>query len=238
MTTASFPRQNPYENIVKVLEAKVICGDVSGYLDQGRSPLPPTHPNGWSITLAEHDMVIIGNRWNRSFFAIEIGASCDHPVHQRLNPMKPSSSAPKSKGLHSSRPALYDSYTVARLINQSMPIDFFMTAHHILSFSLEDYTDDVKESHGRSATATSRCWMSTAATSVSCQNAPSWLHRKSSSSWWTTNEKNQAVNGIECADILRDHRPPPSGRTGKHQSGLFPQPAAGLHCHHHLPALP
>ena len=39
----------------------------------------------------------------------------------------------------------YDSYTVARLINQSMPIDFFMTAHHILSFSLEDYTDDVKE---------------------------------------------------------------------------------------------
>ncbi len=135
--------KTPYENIVKVLEAKVICGDVSGTFDQGRVTIAANTPERMVDYVAEHDMVIIGNRFESQFFAIEIGASCII-LCTNAEPNETIIERAKSKGcIILSSP--YDSYTVARLINQSMPIDFFMTAHHILSFSLEDYTDDVKE---------------------------------------------------------------------------------------------
>ena len=39
----------------------------------------------------------------------------------------------------------YDTFTVARLINQSMPIKYIMKKEHLITFELEDYVDDVKE---------------------------------------------------------------------------------------------
>ena len=68
--------KTPYENIIKVLEAKVICGDVSGTFDQGRVTIAANTPERMIDYVAEHDMVIIGNRFESQFFAIEIGASC------------------------------------------------------------------------------------------------------------------------------------------------------------------
>ena len=39
----------------------------------------------------------------------------------------------------------YDTFTVARLIHQSMPIRQFMKKEGIVSFELDDYVDDVRE---------------------------------------------------------------------------------------------
>ena len=39
-----------------------------------------------------------------------------------------------------------DTYTVARLINQSMPIDFFMKSDNLMTFGMNDYTDVIQES--------------------------------------------------------------------------------------------
>ena len=39
----------------------------------------------------------------------------------------------------------YDSFTVARLIHQSLPIKYFMTRKGIVSFEMDDYVDDVRE---------------------------------------------------------------------------------------------
>ena len=39
----------------------------------------------------------------------------------------------------------YDAYTAARLINQSIPISFFMTKEGILSFEEEDTVDEIKD---------------------------------------------------------------------------------------------
>ena len=39
----------------------------------------------------------------------------------------------------------YDTYTAARLINQSMPISYFMTTEKIITFSEEDYLDDIRD---------------------------------------------------------------------------------------------
>ena len=39
----------------------------------------------------------------------------------------------------------YDTFSIARLINQSMPIKEFMTREHLVTFDIDDYVDDVKE---------------------------------------------------------------------------------------------
>ena len=39
----------------------------------------------------------------------------------------------------------YDAFTVARLINQSIPVSFFMKAENLNTFEATDYIDDVKE---------------------------------------------------------------------------------------------
>lgn len=68
--------KTPYENIVKALEAKVICGDISGTFDQGRVTIAANTPERMVDYVAEHDMVITGNRFESQFFAIETGVSC------------------------------------------------------------------------------------------------------------------------------------------------------------------
>ena len=197
--------KTPYENIVKVLEAKVICGDVSGTFDQGRVTIAANTPERMVDYVAEHDMVIIGNRFESQFFAIEIGASCII-LCTNAEPNETIIERAKSKGcIILSSP--YDSYTVARLINQSMPIDFFMTAHHILSFSLEDYTDDVKEVMARErhryfpVLDDDGHYIGV----VSRRNMMN-LHKKQLI-LVDHNEKGQAVEGIDQAEILEiiDH---------------------------------
>lgn len=39
----------------------------------------------------------------------------------------------------------YDTYTVARLINQSMPISYFMRTENLITFEDADYIDEIKE---------------------------------------------------------------------------------------------
>ena len=39
----------------------------------------------------------------------------------------------------------YDTYTVARLINHSMPVRYFMTTDNLITFHTTDYVDDIQE---------------------------------------------------------------------------------------------
>ena len=39
----------------------------------------------------------------------------------------------------------YDTYTAARLINQSMPISYFMKTEKLITFDTDDFIDDIKD---------------------------------------------------------------------------------------------
>ena len=39
----------------------------------------------------------------------------------------------------------YDTFTAARLINQSMPIKYFMKKENFVTFDIDDYVDEVRE---------------------------------------------------------------------------------------------
>ena len=135
--------KTPYENIVNALEAKVLCGDISGNFESGRVTIGANTPEMMLDYVAKGDMVILGDRFESQFFAIEVGASCivlctdGEPKEPILD------LARKNNCIIISSP--YDTYTVARLINQSMPIDYFMTSKNLVLFEQCDFTDEVKE---------------------------------------------------------------------------------------------
>lgn len=39
----------------------------------------------------------------------------------------------------------YDTFTTARLINQSIPVKFYMTSGPLTMFRMNDYVDDIKD---------------------------------------------------------------------------------------------
>ena len=198
--------KTPYENIVKVLEAKVICGDVSGTFDQGRVTIAANTPERMVDYVAEHDMVIIGNRFESQFFAIEIGASCII-LCTNAEPNETIIERAKSKGcIILSSP--YDSYTVARLINQSMPIRFLMKEKEgIVKFQTEDFIEDIQ-------TVMAKLRHRDFPVEDTQGNYVGMISRrnllgagKKKLILVDHNERGQAVNGVETAEILEiiDH---------------------------------
>ena len=55
----------------------------------------------------------------------------------------------------------YDTYTTARLINQSMPISYFMTMENIIGFSDEDPIDDIRDIMANKRHRDFRSWIPT-----------------------------------------------------------------------------
>lgn len=197
--------KTPYENIVKVLDAEVICGDVSGVFEEGRVTIAANTPEMMVDYVDEHDMVVVGNRFETQFFSIEMGASCII-LCTGAEPNETIIERAKHKGcIILSSP--YDSYTVARLINQSMPIDFFMTSHHLISFSLYDYTDDVKEVMAKERHRYFPILDGDGKYIGQISKRSVLATEKKQLILVDHNEKNQAVDGVECADIqeIIDH---------------------------------
>ena len=198
--------KTPYENIVKVLEAKVICGDVSGTFDKGRVTIAANTPERMVDYVAEHDMVIIGNRFESQFFSIEIGASCII-LCTNAEPNETIIERAKNKGcIILSSP--YDSYTVARLINQSMPIRFLMKEKEgIVKFQTEDFIEDIQ-------TVMAKLRHRDFPVEDTQGNYVGMISRrnllgagKKKLILVDHNERGQAVNGVETAEILEiiDH---------------------------------
>lgn len=101
----------------------------------------------------------------------------------------------------------FDSFTAARLINQSMPIKYFMKKDNLVTFELEDYVDDVKE---EMAKVRHRDFpvLDENGNYVGMISRRNLLNMKKKQVILVDhNEKTQAVDGIDGAEILEiiDH---------------------------------
>lgn len=101
----------------------------------------------------------------------------------------------------------YDTFTAARLINQSMPIKYIMKKEHLITFELDDYVDEVKEEmskvrHRDFPVLTEDGYY---AGMISRRNLLSM--QKKQVILVDHNEKSQAIDGIDGAEILEiiDH---------------------------------
>lgn len=90
-----------------------------------------------------NDIVITGDRGNIQRMAIEKGASCLIITGNHI-PEGDIVELADTKGcMIISVP--HDSFTTSRLINQSIPVSYVMSTDSIISFNIEDYIDDIKE---------------------------------------------------------------------------------------------
>ena len=135
--------ETPFKNILETLEATLITGDANRNCQDGKVLIAAANPEMMNYYIEPHDIVILGNRAESQLSALDNGADC-------IIICEGANASPTIKALAEQNGMIimvtsYDAYTAARLINQSIPISFFMTKEGILSFEEEDTVDEIKD---------------------------------------------------------------------------------------------
>ncbi len=135
--------ETQYSNIVETLEADVVVGDETEYFRQGKVLIAAANPDMMEFYIEKGDLVILGNRYESQLCAIEMEAGCIVVCEGAGVSMTIKKLAHERGCTVIATP--YDTYTAARLINQSMPISYFMKTEKLITFDEEDFIDDIKD---------------------------------------------------------------------------------------------
>ena len=197
--------KTPYRNILKALDAEMVVGDPGAALEKGKVIIAAANPDVMENYIDPHDCVILGNRYEAQLMAILAGAGCiivclGAPVSKTIQHMA------REHGTTVIVTNL-DTYTVARLINQCMPIDFFMKSDDLMTFGMYEYTDVIQETMMKKRyrdfpiVNNDGCYIGT----ISRRNM--MAVRKRALILVDHNEVSQAVDNVENAEILEviDH---------------------------------
>lgn len=132
-----------YSNIIETLEADLVIGTADAYFSQGKVLIAAANPDLMEFYIEPHDLVILGNRYESQLCAIEMGADCII-VCEGAGVSMTIKKIAQERGC-TIIATTYDTYTAARLINQSMPISYFMTREHLITFESDDYIDEIRD---------------------------------------------------------------------------------------------
>ncbi len=132
-----------YSNIIETLEGAMLIGDENAYFREGKVLIAAANPDMMEYYIEKNDLVILGNRYESQLCAIEMEAGCIIVCEGAGVSMTIKKLAQERGCTVITTP--YDTYTAARLINQSMPISYFMKTENLITFDTEDYIDDIKE---------------------------------------------------------------------------------------------
>ncbi len=132
----------PYSNIVETLNGELITGNPDKAVTEGKVLIAAANPDLMESYIEPNDIVILGNRYESQLCAIEMNAQCiivcdGTPVSQTITHLAEEKNCTIIK-------TFYDTYTVARLINQSIPIRHFMKTNDLICFSCDDYIKDIR----------------------------------------------------------------------------------------------
>ncbi|MCI5855808.1 MAG: putative manganese-dependent inorganic diphosphatase [Agathobacter sp.] len=194
-----------YKNIVETLQGKVLTGNEHGYFVKGKVVVGVGIQANLGGCIEPDDLVILGDREEAQLLAIEENCSCLIVTNGLEVSQEVVSAAATRDVVVISTP--YETFTVARLINQSMPIKFFMTKDDIIHFHMDDYVDEVRE-------AMTKIRHRDFPVLDDNQNYVGMISRRNLLSGQKKqvilvdhNEKSQAVSNIEEAEILEiiDH---------------------------------
>ncbi|MGF0033920.1 putative manganese-dependent inorganic diphosphatase [Bariatricus sp. SGI.154] len=194
-----------YKNIVQTLDGTLITGNEHGYFTKGKVTIAASNTDLMEEFIEKDDLVILGNRHESQECAVDIDASCLVVCQGAKVSDELIRRAEEQSIVIISTP--HDTFTAARLINQSIPVKHFMTKAPLVTFRMTDYVDEIKEAmtkkkfrdfpildrHGHFKGFISRRRFM----NVSKKKVILVDH----------NEKSQAVDGIEEADIMEiiDH---------------------------------
>lgn len=135
--------KTPYKNIIETLEGELIAGSTAQCVEKGKVLIAAANPDLMENYIDEGDIVILGDRYESQLCAIEMNASCLIVcVGAEVSPSIVELA--KEKGCAIIRTG-YDTFIAARLMNQSIPISYFMVTENLITFKPEEFTEDVRK---------------------------------------------------------------------------------------------
>jgi len=204
----------PLRNITDTLNARLICGNEDGFKACGKVVIAAMVPEDMEPFIEKGDIVILGNRKDCQIKAIDTGVSCiiltcgGQIYDDVLKCAQEAGCIVLATG--------YDTFTTARLINQSIPISYIMTKEHLVCFNINDFIENIKDK-----------MLTTRYRSYPVVDDDGFIkgfisryhlisQRRKKIILLDHNEKAQTIDGIEQADILEiiDHH-----RIGDIQTG-------------------
>ena len=132
-----------YANILETLEGAMNEGDETSYFSEGKVLIAAANPDMMEYYISRGDLVILGNRYESQLCAIEMDAACIIVCEGAAVSMTIKKLAQEHGCTVMTTP--YDTFTAARLVNQSMPISYFMKTEALITFEMDDYIDDIKD---------------------------------------------------------------------------------------------
>lgn len=194
-----------YRNIASTIDGEIITGNDHGYLLEGKVAVAAASPELMMEYIDENDLVIMGSKEEAQLIAIKINVSCMIICHGAGVSDKVKKMAEERQIVIISTP--HDIFTTGRLINQSIPIKHFMTKEGIASFKMDDYVDDVKEVMAKNKYRDFPILDVLGNFQGFISRRRLLFARKKQVILVDHNEKNQAVDGIDEADVLEiiDH---------------------------------
>ncbi len=132
-----------YRNIVDTLKGEVVVGDINGHFTQGKVVVAAANPDVMEDYIYEHDLVILGNRYESQLSAIEMKAGC---IVVCLGAKVPKSIQKLAEGAGCtviSTPL--DTYACAKLVNQAVPVRHVMRTEDLIYFRQSHLVAEVKD---------------------------------------------------------------------------------------------
>jgi manganese-dependent inorganic pyrophosphatase len=133
----------PLKNILKTLSAQLLVGSEEQFKPSGRALIAAMTPDGMAPFIEPGDIVLVGNRKDSQLKSIEAGANCliiTCAGHVNADVLGEAESN-DCVILRTS----YDTYTVALLLNQSIPVEIVMAKDKLAVFHINDYIDEIKD---------------------------------------------------------------------------------------------
>jgi manganese-dependent inorganic pyrophosphatase len=135
--------KTPITNLLEVLEGKLLSGDERRIFLNGKILVGAMDPDTMKDYIHHGDAVILGNRIENQMEALESGASLL---------ILTGSAIPKDQvvELANRKGATviltgFDTFHAANLVNQSFPVSYFMKAKDLVTFEPEDYLEEIKD---------------------------------------------------------------------------------------------
>lgn len=197
--------RTPISNLMEVLEGTLICGNPHARIVNGKVLIGAANIDVMDACIEEDDLVLMADREETQRAAIEQGAFCIIVcLNAKISPEIIQLAEEHQCNIITT---YYDTYSAARMINQCIPIRYFMRRSNLVTFQLDDTLDSVKEIMSK---LRHRDFPITDAVGnyygmVSRRNLLAM--RRKQVILVDHNERSQAVTGIENAEILEiiDH---------------------------------
>lgn len=131
-----------FGDIAETVKAEIVTGDPEKIFDHGKVLVGAAVPDRMKAVVDEGDLVILVDRGENHFAALEKKAACliiclgAHASRETVEEAKAIGAVIMETDL--------DTYSVTREINKSVPLRAIMITEDINSFKLDDYTDKIR----------------------------------------------------------------------------------------------